>query len=46
MTPAYNDLSLAVRLVLHPMADIDDPAATYEELRDLLVQALNSQAVL
>ncbi len=42
----YNDISLAVRQVLHPMSDIDDPEAKYEELRDLLVRALNSQAVL
>ncbi|HVM20410.1 MAG TPA: extracellular solute-binding protein [Mycobacteriales bacterium] len=46
VTPAYNDLSLAVRQVLHPMRAIDDPEATYEELRNLLERALNSQAVL
>jgi multiple sugar transport system substrate-binding protein len=45
VTPSYNDLSLAVRQVLHPMRDID-PEQSYEELRDLLVRALNSQAVL
>jgi len=46
VTPAYNDLSLAVRQVLHPMRGIDDPQAKYEQLRDLLERALNSQAVL
>ena len=46
VSPAYNDLSLAVRQVLHPMGAIDDPEATYDELRDLLERALNSQAVL
>ena len=46
VTPNYNDISLAVRQVLHPMRDIEDPEATYRELRDLLERALNSQAVL
>ena len=45
VTPSYNDLSLAVRQVLHPMRDID-PEQSYEALRDLLERALNSQAVL
>ena len=45
VTPAYNDLSLAVRQVLHPMRDIE-PQESYEALRDLLERALNSQAVL
>jgi multiple sugar transport system substrate-binding protein len=45
VTPSYNDLSLAVRQVLHPMRDID-PEQDYEQLRDLLERALNSQAVL
>jgi len=45
VTPSYNDLSLAVRQVLHPMRDID-PEKSYEALRDLLERALNSQAVL
>jgi hypothetical protein len=45
VTPSYNDLSLAVRQVLHPMRDIN-PEKSYEKLRDLLQRALNSQAVL
>jgi multiple sugar transport system substrate-binding protein len=45
VTPSYNDLSLAVRQVLHPMHDIE-PQESYEALRDLLERALNSQAVL
>jgi len=46
VTPNYNDLSLAVRQELHPMADIGDPDAKYTALRDLLKRALASQAVL
>ena len=42
----YNDISLAVRQVLHPLSSIDDPESTYRELRDLLEAALKSQAVL
>lgn len=45
VTPSYNDLSLAVRQVLHPMRDIE-PRESYTALRDLLERALNSQAVL
>ncbi len=45
VTPSYNDISLAVRQVLHPMRDIN-PQQTYRELRDLLQRALTSQAVL
>jgi multiple sugar transport system substrate-binding protein len=46
VSPNYNDLSLAVRQVLHPMRGIDDPQQTYDQLRSLLERALNSQAVL
>ena len=45
VTPSYNDLSLAVRQVLHPMADIE-PERSYDALKDLLEKALDSQAVL
>lgn len=45
VTPSYNDISLAVRQVLHPMSSIE-PQASYEALRDLLQRALDSQAVL
>ncbi len=45
VTPQYNDLSLAVRQVLHPMQDIE-PEKSYDSLRDLLERALKSQAVL
>jgi multiple sugar transport system substrate-binding protein len=41
----YNDISLAVRQVLHPLSAIDPPN-TYKALRDLLQRALDSQAVL
>jgi multiple sugar transport system substrate-binding protein len=46
VTPNYNDLSLAVRQVLHPMDGIANPEATYDQLRNLLERALDSQAVL
>ena len=46
VSPNYNDLSLAVRQVLHPMQGISNPEQKYDELRDLLERALNSQAVL
>ena len=45
VSPQYNDISLAVRQVLHPMQDID-PEKSYDELEDLLERALDSQAVL
>lgn len=45
VTPNYNDISLAVRQVLHPLSDINPPK-TYPALRDLIKRALASQAVL
>jgi multiple sugar transport system substrate-binding protein len=45
VSPQYNDISLAVRQVLHPMQDID-PEKSYDDLKDLLERALKSQAVL
>ena len=45
VSPQYNDISLAVRQVLHPMRDID-PEKSYDALKDLLERALDSQAVL
>ncbi len=45
VSPQYNDISLAVRQVLHPMQSID-PDRSYDELKDLLERALDSQAVL
>ncbi|HEX6755831.1 MAG TPA: extracellular solute-binding protein [Mycobacteriales bacterium] len=44
-TPAYADVSLAVRSVLHPPAGLD-PAAAVPELRDRIGQALRSEALL
>ena len=46
VTPNYNDLSLAVRQELHPMADIGNADSRYQALRDLLKRALASEAVL
>jgi multiple sugar transport system substrate-binding protein len=45
VSPQYNDISLAVRQVLHPMQGID-PEDSYDDLKDLLERALDSQAVL
>ena len=41
----YNDISLAVRQVLHPMSAIN-PQKSYEALKSLITDALKSQAVL
>lgn len=46
VTPNYNDISLAVRQILHPLSGVDDPQQKYEDLRSLLERALDSQAVL
>ncbi len=46
VTPTYNDVSLAVRTVLHPLSSISDTKKEYDELKDLLQKALDSQAVL
>jgi multiple sugar transport system substrate-binding protein len=45
VSPAYNDLSLAVQNVIHPLAGIN-PSADARALRDLCEQALKSEAVL
>jgi multiple sugar transport system substrate-binding protein len=47
-SPAYQDLSLAIQRGVHPTTDIDpdDPAPTYEELQDLLEQAINREGLL
>lgn len=45
VSPAYNDLTLAVQRTLHPLRSLD-PAADTQALRDLVEKALNSQAVL
>lgn len=45
VSPAYNDLSLAVQNSIHPLSSID-PASSARALRELCEQALNSEAVL
>ncbi len=45
VSPAYNDLSLAVQETLVPLASINPPQ-TAKDLRDLAKQALKSEAVL
>jgi multiple sugar transport system substrate-binding protein len=47
-SPAYQDLSLAIQRGVHPTTAIDpeDPTPTYEELQDLLEQAINREGLL
>jgi multiple sugar transport system substrate-binding protein len=47
-SPAYQDISLAIQNAIHPTTGIDpeDPSATYEDLRDLLEQAINREGLL
>ena len=47
-SPAYQDISLAIQGAIHPTTDIDpdDPGATYDELRELLEQAVNREGLL
>ena len=47
-SPAYQDISLAIQEAVHPTTDIDpdDPGPTYDELRDLLEQAINREGLL
>jgi multiple sugar transport system substrate-binding protein len=44
-TPAYSDVALATRTVLHPPADIQ-PDQDVQELRDRVEQAINSEGLL
>jgi multiple sugar transport system substrate-binding protein len=48
LTPAYTDLSLALQTALHPIGDVDpdDVEATYEQLQDLVDQAVKREGVL
>jgi multiple sugar transport system substrate-binding protein len=48
VTPAYQDLSLAIQRTLHPLDSIDlgDIGATVEELRDNAQTALNREGLL
>ena len=43
-TPAYNDVSLAVQMVLHPPSGVD-PATAVPRLRETVNAALDSQAL-
>ena len=47
-SPAYQDLSLAIQSGIHPTTEIDpeDPGATYDELSELLEQAINREGLL
>lgn len=47
-SPAYQDIALAIQRAVHPTTDIDpqDPAPTYEDLRDKLEQAINREGLL
>ncbi len=46
VTPAYQDLSLAVQRTIHPLDDIDDVSAKVDELRDNVETALNVEGLL
>ena len=47
-SPAYQDISLAIQSAVHPTTDIDpdDPSSTYDDLRELLEQAVNREGLL
>jgi multiple sugar transport system substrate-binding protein len=47
-SPAYQDISLAIQGAVHPTTDIDpeDPSETYDNLRELLEQAVNREGLL
>ncbi len=48
VTPAYQDVSLAIQSALHPPTKIDpeDPAPAYDELRDKVEQGVNREGLL
>ena len=48
VTPAYQDLSLAIQRTIHPLDDIspDDVGSTVAELRDNVQTALNVEGLL
>jgi multiple sugar transport system substrate-binding protein len=48
VTPAYQDLSLAIQRVIHPVSDIDpdDPTPTVDELREKVETALKVEGLL
>jgi multiple sugar transport system substrate-binding protein len=47
-SPAYQDISLAIQGSVHPTTEIDpeDPGATYDQLRELLEQAIQREGLL
>jgi multiple sugar transport system substrate-binding protein len=47
-SPAYQDLSLAIQRGVHPVTEIDpqDPEETYQNLRDLVEQAIKREGLL
>ena len=48
VTPAYQDLSLAIQRTIHPLDDlpIDDVAGTVDELRENVQTALDREGLL
>ncbi len=48
VTPAYTDVSIAIQSALHPIGDIDpeDAQEAYDELQDLVEQAVKREGVL
>ncbi len=48
VTPAYQDVSLAIQSALHPPTKIDpdDPEPVYDELKDKVEQGVNREGLL
>ncbi len=48
VSPAYQDISLAIQRAVHPTTDIDsqDAVTTYDDLLELLEQAINREGLL
>ena len=48
VSPAYQDISLAIQSAVHPTTDIDpeDPQDTYDDLREKLEQAVKREGLL
>jgi hypothetical protein len=48
VSPAYQDLSLAIQRTVHPTDEIDpqNPTPTYEDLRDKIEQAVKREGLL
>jgi multiple sugar transport system substrate-binding protein len=45
-SPAYTDLSLGIQRGVHPVTELTDPDADYEQLRDFVEQAVKREGLL